>query len=463
MAANIVLAAVSGAGRRCSAFDAAGAHETVVMTHEQLAFDLLQGIENYAYHNQQRGAAKEGGKVAVDVHRSGDAGHNAHDGKEKRARQGDTVHYRADVIGGGFTGFYAGDETVVLFHFIRHLRGVEDERRIEEGEHDHEYCIDQVVPGIGMIAEDADEGGSVRALRSEAYCGGRDKHDGLGEDDGHYTGCIHLEGNELAHPAVLFIANDAFCIVHGYLARALYQQDEADGDQDEECQLHEEEEKAAAGAGRFQGEFLQQGFGKAGKDADHDDDGSTVTDPFIRHFLTQPHYEQGARGEHYRCGEPEHEGAVFRYQRRAGLRSEVSDIGAGLESSNDHGEEAGILVDFFAAAVTFLLQFLEIGNRDGEQLDGDGCRDVRHDAQREDGSTRKRTSGEHVEQTENALLRRFGKAGECVRIETRKGDIGAYTVHQCQKQRGDDAFAQVLDAPDVLYGFDKFLHRKIRV
>jgi hypothetical protein len=59
-----------------------------------------------------------------------------------------------------------------------------------------------------------------------------------------------------------------------------------------------------------------------------------------------------------------------------------------LDDGEGDGQVAGPLGDLAAAQFAFLLQLLERGNHHREQLQNDGRRDVRHDAQREDGERR---------------------------------------------------------------------------
>ena len=58
----------------------------------------------------------------------------------------------------------------------------------------------------------------------------RDENDGLCEDDGHDTGAVHFQGQELTRTAKLAIANDLLGIVDGNLANPLDKQNTTQDD-----------------------------------------------------------------------------------------------------------------------------------------------------------------------------------------------------------------------------------------
>ena len=81
----------------------------------------------------------------------------------------------------------------------------------------------------------------------------------------------------------------------------------------------------------------------------------------------------------------------------------VGDISRTLDCKNQDCEIPCILIHFSTSALTFTLQSLEEWEHHSEKLDNDGCGDVWHYAQRENGSITEGTAGEHVEQAEQAL------------------------------------------------------------
>ena len=80
--------------------------------------------------------------------------------------------------------------------------------------------------------------------------------------------------------------------------------------------------------------------------------------------------------------------------------------GGGLQHRQTDGQVTGVLGQLGLTGLTFLVQGLEAGNHHTQQLDDDGCGDVRHDAQRENGQLQHCTAGEEVHQADEV----FGRA-----------------------------------------------------
>src|SRR5439155_21928896 len=72
-----------------------------------------------------------------------------------------------------------------------------------------------------------------------------------------------------------------------------------------------------------------------------------------------------------------------------------------------------------------------------------------------DVQTGQSAAGEEVEETERATLQRLEEFGEGSRIRARRRYVRAQPVDREQTERVQDAFAQVLDCPDVANGLDE--------
>ena len=78
---------------------------------------------------------------------------------------------------------------------------------------------------------------------------------------------------------------------------------------------------------------------------------------------------------------------------------DVGNVCRSLDAEYDYREKSGDLIQFPASAF-FRLHLPELADENSKQLDNDGCRDIRHDTQREDRYVSEGTSGEHIEQAE---------------------------------------------------------------
>ena len=208
--------------RTCASLDATGLHKSVVVAHEQVAFDLHQCVKYYSHENQQRSSAVELRKLVVDAAEDSKHGKYADEREEYRTRQGYSRHYLVKLLDGGFAGFDAGDEAAFLFHIFRHLLGAECNCRIKVCEYDYEQCVGKVVPEAGEIGESRSY--TLRCLAVEAGEEQGYEHEGLRKDDGHNACCIDFQGEVLAYTAVLLVANDSLCVLYRNFAYSLYKQ-----------------------------------------------------------------------------------------------------------------------------------------------------------------------------------------------------------------------------------------------
>src|SRR5207253_3926875 len=126
-----------------------------------------------------------------------------------------------------------------------------------------------------------------------------------------------------------------------------------------------------------------------------------------------------------------------------------------LNDRQGDGAVARVLIDLAAAHFAFLRQFLEVRPHDGEELQDDRRRNVRHDAEGEDGEAAKSAAGEEIEKSEDAALQRFEEFLQRDRIDAWRRDVRAESIDGEQAERVHDALAQVLDCPDVANGLDE--------
>ncbi len=160
-----------------------------------MGFDLLKGIEDNSYHDQQRRTTKKRCKGLCYPELLCYTGQNTDERKEDGSRQGDAVHHLSNIVCRRLTRLDAGDEPVVLLQAVGHLLGVKNQRSIEEGKCDDHDNINQHVPNVAWVIEDACNSFSRLNVGKRKKRG--QEHDGLGKNDGHDTGGVYLEGQEL--------------------------------------------------------------------------------------------------------------------------------------------------------------------------------------------------------------------------------------------------------------------------
>jgi hypothetical protein len=81
-------------------------------------------------------------------------------------------------------------------------------------------------------------------------------------------------------------------------------------------------------------------------------------------------------------------------------------------------------------------------NNRRHELHDDGGRDVRHDAERENGHTTYSATGEHVEKSEHTLAMLLESLRKSVRIDSWKRNIGAEPIYEQSAQSKPDALLE---------------------
>ena len=329
---------------------------------------------------------------------------------------------------------------------------IDDNRGVEVGERDYQHCKREVVPEAGHRAESSRESRTGEQRRN--------KHQSLREDDRHHIRGIHLQRNVLTYAAVLFVTDDTLCILYRDLADSLHEGDRRHEDEEQEHQFEDKHDGAAAGGLEARIDLGQQRMGQTCHDADHDYQRDTVTDTLVRDLLAEPHDEHGTRDQDRRRIGNEAERVAVN-ERSGDLMIQVGDIRRALQDQHADRQKARPLVHLAAAALTFLLHFLEIRDHHTHELDDDGGGDVRHDSERKNRGVAECAAGEYVQQTQQSVALQLAGVSrplaQGVGVDARNHYETAQAVDQQQPDRVDHTFAQLLDLVDILERFNQFL------
>ena len=114
---------------------------------------------------------------------------------------------------------------------------------------------------------------------------------------------------------------------------------------------------------------------------------------------------------------------------------------------HDRDEDRAVardLVDLVAALLAFFVELVELGHDDGEQLDDDRRRHVRHDAEREDRHLLQRAAREHVEHAEERARATLGDhVVHLDAVDARDRDEHADPVDSHHRKREQDPLAEL--------------------
>ena len=120
-----------------------------------------------------------------------------------------------------------------------------------------------------------------------------------------------------------------------------------------------------------------------------------------------------------------------------------------LDRAQQQGQVAGPLGDLLASQLAFLLQLGQRLIHHRHQLQNDGRRNVRHDAQGEDGQPAQLAAAEQIDEAEEGAAVLVEELRQLVGVDARRGDVSAQPVNRQQPKREQNALAQIGNAKYV--------------
>src|SRR5262249_30639883 len=154
---------------------------------------------------------------------------------------------------------------------------------------------------------------------------------------------------------------------------------------------------------------VADGFQQAYDDTGKDDQRHAVSDAPVGDLFTQPHDEGGSGSQ----GQHRHQYETDAWIYDDTLPLECNGNTRRLYGAEHDGEIARICCDLAASEFTFLGQLLQVRPNDRQQLQNDGCRNVRHDAQREDRQSPEISTGEEIEESKKGSGCLTEEVGKC--------------------------------------------------
>ena len=127
----------------CAALDLAILHETVIMVHHKVAFNLLEGIEDNTYEESRSDVPPKNWAKFWLMPESREGGKDSHNAEEDRSGKSDARHNRVEILSGLLAGLYTGDEAIVALHVFSHLGGTHCDGGVEVGEGYNEHEVDK--------------------------------------------------------------------------------------------------------------------------------------------------------------------------------------------------------------------------------------------------------------------------------------------------------------------------------
>ncbi len=131
-----------------------------------------------------------------------------------------------------------------------------------------------------------------------------------------------------------------------------------------------------------------------------------------------------------------------------------------LHDAEQNRQVARVLRDLAPAEFALFLQALQVRPHHGHQLQDDGRRNVRHDAQRKNRQPAEVAAAEQVNDAQDRALILLEELRQHVGVDARRGQEGAQAIHRQHRQREQQPLAQVRNPEHVGECFKKLVHER---
>ncbi len=378
------------------------------MAHCNFAFELTGSFEGNADKNDHRCTAEyQIGQSGLFCPRKEDR-ENRHKGEEYRTHKSNSINYLLDIVRGRLTGTVTKNGAAVLLKVVCNFNRIKGNGEVEvcKSNDENKQC-DNIERILGFSREPR----FYAILPRREYhseCSGH-HNDRISEDDGHNAAHENLDGKICTHTAIHLTANLTLCVLN---VKTSFGVGEENGKSDnEEHHDHRKDHPEDVACEAFFKKLIHcsEELCASGNDIGKKDHRDTVTNTLFINLFTCPHYERCAGSktcnDNY-CGEPT-------VGNKAGIGiidgNVVTIAGNNCES---YGYPTSDLADFSLTFGTALGHTFKSRDRDGKELDNDGCGNVGAYTEREKCTLRERITGQHIEVAEErctCIFHKFSK------------------------------------------------------
>src|SRR5690606_2379857 len=106
-------------------------HESVVVPHQQVALDLLKGIQRHLHQDEEARTTEKDCKVLTDAGLHRKSGEDSYQTEKHRARERDARQDVVDELARLLARTDAGDKAALPLHRVRHLPRIHGNGRVE--------------------------------------------------------------------------------------------------------------------------------------------------------------------------------------------------------------------------------------------------------------------------------------------------------------------------------------------
>src|SRR6056297_1057647 len=373
------------------------AQEAFVISLLQLRFDLFDGVQTDAHHDQQAGATED--EVLRNAQATeGEYRQHGDQAQVERTRGGQSSQDVVQVVRSRLSSANAGDEPAVLLHVVGNIGRVEGDRHIEVGEEDDQQEVRQQVPGSGSGTEVLLHPLRPAGLASgQLYEQGGQEQQRRREDDRDHAGHVDLQRDVRRGAAVHPTAHHPLGVLHRDTALSLLDEDHESDDY--EADENGDREGEGSATSQDGGELRRNG----GDDRGEDQHGHAVADSPLGDQLAEPHDHGSSRGhdDHHHQDDPHtlvgDDRLVAATEECPGGAGEGQD-GGRLKYGEADRHVPRVLRDLRLTGLAILFEHLKAWNDHRKQLQNDARGDVGHDPQGEDAQLQQGPATEQVDQ-----------------------------------------------------------------
>ncbi len=382
------------------------------MTHGHLGFDFTDGFQNNTDNDDDRRTTERQTREVAAAQNIDKERENRDDAEKKRTDERDTVENLGDVIRRGTTGTDTGNGTAVRLEVVRNFNRIEGNRNIEVRKCDEKNKRQNHVKNA-VAFKQTEEACPERAFRRvhEHRNRGRNRHDGVCEDDRHNAGHVDLNRQVGRLTAVNLSADNSLCVLNRNTTFAVRHPNDEANHRNHNRNRKDCDDDACPYGNRCRrsvtfdirpltgnvGDERTEHTGKSGNDVRKENHGDPVADTVFVNLFSKPHNECRPCAVAHHDNEACEEAVV----NQKAVGREESGVTDGGDETERNGYITGDRVNLLLAFFTFLGEVFQVGDSDAEKLHNDrGC-DIRVDTQSEQGRLGERTTGQDVQVSEN--------------------------------------------------------------
>ena len=381
------------------------------------------------------------------------------------ADEGQARENPADVLGGVAPRTYAGNKPAMLAHVVGQLGRIEYDAHVKKGKTNNQRYIEQRIQRLAPADGAENILGALRLGLEQQRQGLRNGQQGARKNRRDHAAGVDAQ-RQIGHlPAHHAPPHHALGILHGDAPLAALHQD------DEGHHRHHHHQQDDYGDGRKISPvvihyFARQIFDSSGQahyDAGKNNQRHAVADTALADLLAEPHDEGGAGGQGEDGHQHEADAGVVNQRSRAargihGLLHQREGDGHGLEDGQAYGEVAGVLGNFAAAQLAFLLQTLQVRKHHGHQLQNNRRGDVGHDAQRENRQPAEISAAEQIQNAQHGPAPLLEELLQQLGVDPRRGNKRAQPVDGQEPERKQQPAAKIRYPENIRNRVEEAVH-----